>query len=138
MRNDKIVLDTNCLLACLSSQSENFRVWQEFQRGQYTLCVSNEIIEEYYEIISRKTNVYIADNVINAIIESEHVEFVDPQYHLHLIVADPDDNKFIDCAFAANATYIVSDDRHFDVLQEVSFPQLFVIKLKEFLERLSR
>ena len=31
------------------------------------------------------------------------------------------------------ATYIVSDDKHFDVLKEISFPQLLVLKLKEFL-----
>ncbi len=39
----------------------------------------------------------------------------------------------MDCAFAANATYIVSDDSHFDVLKEVDFPRLLVLKLKEFL-----
>jgi predicted nucleic acid-binding protein len=50
-----------------------------------------------------------------------------------LIEADHDDNKFVDCAFAANATYIVSDDKHYDVLKEVDFPQILVLKLKEFL-----
>jgi len=39
----------------------------------------------------------------------------------------------VDCAFAANATYIVSDDKHYDVLKEVDFPQILVLKLKEFL-----
>lgn len=29
-------------------------------------------------------------------------------YHLHLITADPDDDKFVDCAFKANAKYIVT------------------------------
>ena len=38
-----------------------------------------------------------------------------------------------DCAFAANATYIVSDDKHYDVLKEINFPQIIVLKLKEFL-----
>lgn len=137
MTNNKIVLDTNCLLACISSKSENFKVWQGFQNGRFTLCVSNEILEEYLEIISRKTNSAVAENVVNAIVESEYVEFVDPQFHLNLIVADPDDNKFVDCAFAANAVYIVSDDTHFDVLEEVSFPRLLVLKLRSFLERLT-
>ena len=49
------------------------------------------------------------------------------------IESDHDDNKFVDCAFAANATYIVSDDKHYDVLKEVDFPQILVLKLKEFL-----
>lgn len=35
--------------------------------------------------------------------------------------------------FAANATYIVSDDKHYDVLRDVEFPKLLVLKLKEFL-----
>ena len=133
MLNNRIVLDTNCLLASISSKSENFRVWKDFQAGRFVLCVSNEILEEYQEIISRKTNPVVAENVINAIVESEFVEFVDPQFHLELIGADHDDDKFVDCAFAANATFIVSDDKHFDVLKEIQFPRLLVLKLIEFL-----
>ena len=136
MQNNKIVLDTNCLLACISSKSENFRVWKDFQAGRFTLCVSNEILDEYQEIIARKASPVVAVNVINAIVESEFVEFVDPQFHLELIVADHDDDKFVDCAFAANAAYIVSDDSHFDVLKEIPFPQLLVLRLKDFLKRL--
>lgn len=74
------MLDTNCLLACISSKSENFRVWKGFQKGSFTLCVSNEILEEYQEIISSKTNSIVAENIINAIIESDFTEFVDPHY----------------------------------------------------------
>lgn len=136
MQNNKIVLDTNCLLACISSKSENFRVWKDFQAGRFTLCVSNEILDEYQEIIARKASPVVAVNVINAIVESEFVEFIDPQFHLGLIAADHDDDKFVDCAFAANAAYIVSDDSHFDVLKEIPFPQLLVLKLKDFLKRL--
>ena len=136
MQNNKIVLDTNCLLACISSKSENFRVWKDFQVGRFTLCVSNEILEEYQEIIVRKASPAVAENVINAIVESEFVEFIDPQFHLGLIAADHDDDKFVDCAFAANAAYIVSDDSHFDVLKEIPFPQLLVLRLKDFLKRL--
>ena len=133
MPNKRIVLDTNCILASISSRSEYFRVWKDFQAGRFTLCVSNEILEEYQEIISRKANPAVADNVVNAIVESEFVEFIDPQFHLGLIEADHDDGKFVDCAFAANATFVVSDDKHFDVLKDIPFPKLLVLKLKEFL-----
>lgn len=138
MQNHRVVLDTNCLLACIASKSENYRVWKDFQMGLFTLCVSNEILDEYHEIISRKTNPKVADNVVNAIIESEFVEFVDPQFHLGLIVADPDDNKFVDCAFAANAAFIVSDDNHFNVLDNISFPRLLVMRLNEFVSFLQK
>lgn len=132
----RVVLDTNCLLASLSSRSENFRVWRALHEGAYTLCVSNEILSEYEEIIAQKTNKTVAENVINALVDSDYVEFVDPQFHLGLIEADPDDNKFVDCAFAANATFIVSNDKHFDALKNISFPKITVLKLQGFLAQL--
>ena len=129
----KIVLDTNCLIAALSRHSEYYPVWSEFQAGKYMLCVSNEILEEYEEIIEKKTSAIVAQNVINLLLKSNNVELVTPSFRFRLIEADHDDDKFVDCAFAANATYIVSDDKHFDVLKDISFPQLLVLKLKEFL-----
>lgn len=53
---------------------------------------------------------------------------------MELIQADPDDNKFVDCAFAANADYLVSEDSHFDVLRNISFPKLNLVTLDEFME----
>ena len=97
------------------------------------LCVSNEILEEYEEIIEKMTSAIVAQNVINLLLKSNNVVLVTPSFKFRLIEADHDDDKFVDCAFAANATYIVSDDKHFDVLKEISFPQLLVLKLKEFL-----
>ena len=96
------------------------------------------ILEEYEEIIAKKTNVIVAGNIINAIVESEFVDFIDPQFHFELITNDNDDNKFVDCAIAANATYIVSEDKHFDVLKEIPFPKLLVIGLKDFLQTLMK
>lgn len=59
-----IVLDTNCLIASLSKRGNYFNVWRALHSGKYILCVSNEILEEYEEIISRKANALIASNVI--------------------------------------------------------------------------
>ena len=131
---NKVVLDTNCLVMALSRHSEYYPVWQGIRTGKYVLCVSNDIISEYQEIIAQKTSEVVANNVVRTLLESPFVELIDPYYHLELIVADPDDNKFVDCAFAANATYIVSNDKHFDVLKKIKYPPLQVIKLIEFLQ----
>lgn len=42
---------------------------------------------------------------------------VSPTFRFHLIAADPDDNKFAGCAIAAEADFIITGDRHFDVLR---------------------
>ena len=134
----RFVLDTNCLIASLSRTSESYDVWRGLQEGRYILCVSNDILMEYAEIIARKTTPLIAENVIQIILNSKFVEFVTPFYHYGLITADQDDNKFVDFAFAANATFIVSDDKHFKPLQQITFPHLLVIKLMEFVEILKK
>ena len=132
----KIVLDTNCLIASLSRRGQYYPVWKGLQAGEYILCVSTDILEEYAEIITQKTSVEVASNVIHLLLESQYVELVNPYFSLHLIEEDHDDDKFVDCAFAANATFIVSDDKHYDVLQDIDFPKLLVLKLKEFLDLL--
>lgn len=129
----KIVLDTNCLISSLSRRGQYYPVWKGLQTGKYVLCVSTEILEEYAEIITQKMSVEVATNVIHLLLESQYVELINPYFRLQLIKDDRDDDKFVDCAFAANATYIVSDDKHYDVLKDIDFPKLLVLKLKEFL-----
>ena len=134
----KIVLDTNCLISSLSRRGQYYPVWQGLQTGQYVLCVSTDILEEYAEKIAEKMSIQVATNVIHLLLESEFVELINPYFSLHLIEDDHDDDKFVDCDFAANATFIVSDDKHFEALKEIQFPKILVLKLKEFLGILTK
>lgn len=131
-----IVLDTNCLLQALSERSKYYDVWESFVLGQYVLCVSTEILEEYEEIISSHMSPLAAKLAVEMILRAKNVLRVDAQFRFHLITADEDDNKFVDCAIVANAEYIVSDDRHFDVLSTIPFPRVEVKKLIEFQKEL--
>ena len=134
----KIVLDTNCLLMSIPKISPYRMIWNDFLDGKLTLCVTNEIIEEYLEIIGLKTTAEIASNVVSVILSQKNVEFISPYYKLHLIQADEDDNKFVDCAFAASASCIVSNDAHFRILKEINFPKIMVLGIKEFVDLLLR
>lgn len=134
--NRYVVLDTNCLLQSLSSRSEFYKVWDSFVIGRYVLCVSNEIIEEYAEIISSHMSPVVARLAVETILRANNVMKVDAQYHFGLIEVDKDDNKFVDCAIVANADYIVSEDHHFDVLKTISFPRVEVKRLKDFHQEL--
>ena len=129
-----IVLDTNCLLMSLSRRSPYYPVWRDFVDGKYTLCISNEILAEYEEILTQKVGSEIASNVINAILDLPNTKMVQIFYHLHLIAADPDDDKFVDCAFKSNARYIVTQDHHYDVLKQTTFPHIDVVDIDEFIK----
>ena len=53
-------------------------------------------------------------------------------FEWNVIEKDPDDNKFFDCAVAASADYIVSEDKHFNILVNIPFPSVSAIKIIEF------
>ncbi|MBQ7463075.1 MAG: putative toxin-antitoxin system toxin component, PIN family [Bacteroidaceae bacterium] len=134
----KIVLDTNSLIQSIPRQSRYYVVWESLVKGENVLCVSNEILEEYIEILQRLTDYETAELIVKTIINSPFVELVTPYYHFQMIQADPEDNKFVDCAIAANARYIVTNDRHYDVLRQTPFPYVDVIALADFAEMLGR
>ena len=53
-----------------------------------------------------------AKYVIELIINNPYTRFITPYFQFNLIVADQDDNKFVDCAISANAKYIVTEDQY--------------------------
>lgn len=134
----KIVLDTNSLIQSVPRQSRYHSVWQSLVDGENVLCVTNEILEEYVEILQRLTDYETAELIVKTIVNSPFVELVTPYYHFQMIKADPDDNKFVDCAIAAGARYVVTNDRHYDVLRQTPFPYVDVISLADFAELLKQ
>lgn len=128
-----VVIDTNCLLQIISRKSPYRPIWDAFLSGRYQLCVSNEILDEYQEVMEQQITPTVAENVVLLILNKKNTLFVDPHFRLGLITADPDDNKFVDCAFAAGADYLVSEDSHFEVLRTTPFPQLNLVTLDEFM-----
>ena len=130
----KVVLDTNCILQIVFPKANYKEVWDALKARKYTICVSNEILLEYREILERRFNDSLfAEAVVDAILTMPNVERVTPAYRFNLITTDPDDNKFVDCAITAGATYIVSNDNHFAELKLYDFPKVDVRTLAEFL-----
>lgn len=100
--------------------------------GKIILCVSNEIILEYYEVLMRKTSKEVASNIIDFLTVHPFVEKNDPFFNFLLISDDADDNKFFDCAISSNEVCIVSNDKHFSVLKNIPFPKIQVLSTDEF------
>ena len=127
-----IVLDTNCLIMSIAPKSPYRNIWNAFLRGDYKLCVSNEIIEEYSEVLARNLSPQISEAIIYAILTRPNVIRLDPHFSFGLIDADKDDNKFVDCAIASNAKCIVTEDKHFKVLETIPFPKVEIVGIDAF------
>ena len=128
----KIVLDTNCLLPAIFSRSPYSWLWEAFCEGRFTLCCSTEILREYEELLSEFYSPDISESVIQTIINAANKEHVVHYFKWGLIFADPDDNKFVDCALNAGADCIVTNDKHFNVLKHLYFPSVRVVDIDTF------
>jgi predicted nucleic acid-binding protein len=82
--------------------------------------------------LSRYYSVAVAEIIAEEIIDASNALPVTVFYKWNLITADPDDNKFVDCAISANAKYIVSNDRHFKILENIDFPKVNISTIDEF------
>lgn len=131
-----IVLDTNCLLQALPSNSPYHKIWTEVLDGNICLCVNTDILEEYEEVIARKATPEIAQNIVDAIVNLTTTVMQNTYVHFELLPADSDDNKFVDCAVASDAEYIVTNDKHFNPLKEIPWPKVEIIKITEFIKLL--
>ena len=134
-----IVLDSNVVLQVAFTQKPLRIVWDKLMEGAYTLCVTEDILYEYQEkVIDCFHNEQLANLLINTLLNCEYVKRVETFFRYGIIQADPDDNKFVDCALACGARYIVTEDKHFDVLKEMDFPAVDVASLEEFIAFLKK
>ena len=134
----KVVIDTNILLVSIPKQSKYHKIIQNLKDGNFNLCISNDVLTEYKEILAKKINLLVAESICEALILYENVIKTNIYYNWNLIFVDPDDNKFVDCAIAGNADYIVTNDKHFNILKSIDFPKINVINIDEFIKLIKK
>lgn len=108
----KIVLDTNVLVSGIFWSGIPFKILEYWMQNKFELIVSREILNEYQRTlgkISKGKNDTLVDHWMLLI--AEHSNIINTKRRFRLS-ADPDDDKFIECAVAGSAKYIVSGDSH--------------------------
>ncbi|MFN4147583.1 MAG: putative toxin-antitoxin system toxin component, PIN family [Runella sp.] len=128
----KLIIDTNVLLVSISEHSKYHWLYQALIQGKIMLYITNEILSEYSEKLSEKLNLQTALTTIRTLTELDNVLQISVFYRFNLIQADPDDNKFVDCAIAANADWLITNDKHFNILKTIDFPPVNIIRLEDF------
>ncbi len=128
----KVVLDTNVILRSISRRSTFAIILDKLNDGAFEIWITNDILLEYEEKISSIFSKDVAELIIGALLLLPNVKKTEIRYHLSLITSDQDDNKFSDCAFAANVHFLVTDDKHFNVLKTIPFPAINTITLEKF------
>ncbi|MCE7062064.1 putative toxin-antitoxin system toxin component, PIN family [Dyadobacter sp. CY343] len=125
-----LVIDTNCLLVSIPRLSKTRWLFDALKAGTFQIGITNEIIEEYDEVIGNFYSPTLAANTIELLLNLNNTIWVTPFYKWGLI-KDQDDNKFVDCAISCQAEYIVTHDRHFNILEEIPFPKIRILTMNK-------
>ena len=134
----KAVIDTNILLVSVSKHSPYHWVFHRLLNGEYTLCVTSDILLEYEEIVGKEMGAEVAENLMQTLDNLPNVELITKYFCWNLIKEDADDNKFVDCVVSSSAACLVSHDAHFKVLKKINFSKINVFSLEEFKKILMR
>ncbi len=130
----RIVVDTNCLIQIVGRNTPYHKIFHEILTGRLTLLLSKEVVLEYEEIFTSKISTNFSGYLIKALLENPFIARVEIFYQWRLISQDPDDNKFIDLGLNGNADYLITNDKHFNIVKSISFPNLKIITIKDFFD----
>jgi putative PIN family toxin of toxin-antitoxin system len=130
----KVVLDTNVFISGIFFSGPPYQILKAWRDGRIQLVLSEEILEEYLrvsEVLSERfPNIQIGPFLELLTVEAEFVSAFDLPKP---VCADPDDDKFIECAIAGKAEAIISGDKH--LLNASGYQGLEVMTPREFADR---
>ncbi len=133
-----VCLDTNVLVQAAKAGHPFHEIFAGWLQRRFLWALSHDILIEYEEMLTRLSGrrrwLQLSRVLDLAEARGGLLLKVQPSFHFHIITADPDDNKFTDCAITAGADYVITEDRHFDPLAQAGYkPQ--PIKPEEFIRR---
>lgn len=130
----KVVLDTNVLVSSILFKGELAGIVDLWKGGRIVPVVSRETFDEFRKVLGYP-KFGLTKGEIRAIIEEEALPFfevVETAGEASRVCKDPDDDKFIACALAASADYIVSGDK--DLYDIVTYGTIKIIRAVDLLK----
>ena len=128
----KVVLDTNVFVSSFFGGNPR-KIVNLWKTGGVTLCLSRPIIDEYIEVLRRLglDDQGELGELLGLFARGFHVVFTARTLELHIVEDDPDDNKFIECAVALKADFIISGDKALTAIQD--YMGIQIVNPKEFI-----
>jgi len=126
------VFDTNILFSAIGWQGKPFQCVELARTGLVDAASCREILDELAAKLQTKL-AFSAQQAVDAVADLlGFLRLVTITGSLRVVVADPDDDKVLQCAVAAAATHIVTGDRR-HLLPLASYQGIPIVTAAEFL-----
>ncbi len=133
----RVVIDTNHIIsAILSARGASAKLidWMTDDEDYFRLLLSEPIWQEYKTVAEWliPPSRHLEKNWIMQVLRLQ-AEWIEPGIRLD-VCTDSDDNRFLECAVAGNADFLVTKNiRHFPYK---SYENVKIVRIKKFLDML--
>jgi len=129
----KVVIDTNIFVSSFFGGNPR-KIIDLWKRGEITLCLSKDILDEYVEVLQRigLQDEGELEEILSLFAKGFNILFITKTPKIKAVKDDPDDDKFIECAVALKAEVILTGDRAIEVMRE--YMGIKILTPQQFLE----
>ena len=119
----RIVIDTNVIISgFISPTGTPARIIDLWVEGNLQVILSSAIMEEYSIVFrypqTQRYHRMSSEEITQTLERFRRIAvMIEPTERLQAVLEDATDNKFLECAVAGGATYIISGDKHLLKLQ---------------------
>ena len=132
----KIVCDTNILISGVLFGGKPREILRLCSSGNVVNCISPDILKEIEAVLLRPKFGLKEEQVYEIVrLFRDTFTLVSPDRRLSVVTADPDDNRILEAALAADADAIVSGDAH--LLDLVNWNGTPVLSADTFLKKIT-
>ena len=115
----RIVIDSNVVISGVFFGGKPQRVLEYITEKRAECFISMQIIDEIRDVVQRPTFGFSSAQALLLVEELTAIcTLIAPTISIQEIVSDPDDNIVLECAYTANAQYIISGDSHLRQLEK--------------------
>lgn len=135
----KVVIDTKVFVSSfLETTGAPRKIIELWKRGKIIICLSDEIVTEYINVLLRmglKGEEDIGE-LLELLNRRVNIVFASTDQTSQLIIADPGNDKFVECAVVAHADVIISSEKYLLDLKE--YKHVKILTPSEFIKQYSK
>jgi putative PIN family toxin of toxin-antitoxin system len=129
-----VTADANIHISSLVFRGVPRQLIDAAEQGKFELAISDQLIAEIQRVLTLKF-AWSEEAISEMILQlTGCTTLVHPTETLDAVPSDPDDNRVLECAVAANSRYIVTGDN--DLLRLGSFRSIQIVRVADFLKLL--
>jgi len=128
----RVVVDTNVFISSFFGGNPR-KIIKLWKFGEITLCLSRPIVDEYIEVLRRLElqDEKELEELLGLFAHGFHLVYTAKTPELHVVEEDPDDDKFIECAVALKAKFVITGDSAVKKIQD--YMNIKIVSPREFL-----